>query len=163
MCPKNPLNNQAIQMGKKVLKGPKNRGVLMGHVPCWVEKMCSKAANDAVWWQSFDNNVQGFDSEVQQQSLEVFLHYWRSSTVRAHYSRSSTAFWCQWQTLAKFTHHFRSLKVIFKVHQSLAKFYEAHMWFIEVSKFNTKFDSCWSCNIHPGLVLWPWTGIYEHS
>ena len=136
-----------------------------------------------VWWQSlrvrwrsFDNKVWGFNSEIQWQSLEVFLHYWRSSTVRAHYSQSSTAFWCQWQTLAKFTHHFQSPKVIFKVHQSLAKFNEAHMWFVKVSKFikvrqyfhafskfNTKFNSFWSCNIHPGLVLWPWTRIYEHS
>ena len=142
---------------------------LMGCILCWVEKMCSKAANDAVWWRSFDN-------KVRQQSLEVFLHYWQSSTVRAHYSRSSTAFWCQWRTLAKFTHHFWSPKVIFEVHQSLVKFYEAHMWFIEVLKFievhqyfhaflkfNTKFDSCRSCNIHPGLLLWPQTRIYKHS
>ena len=154
----------------------------MGHVLCWVEKTCLKAVNGKVqWWSlrvqcwSFDNEVQGFDSEVQQQSLEVFPHYWWSSTVRAHYSQSSTAFWCQWQTLVKFAHHFWSLKVIFEVHQSLVKFYKAHMCFVEVSKFikvhqhfhtslkfDTKFNSFQSCNIHPGLVLQPQTKIYKH-
>ena len=67
-----------------------------------------KAANGKIQQRSFDDEVQGFNSKVLQQSLEVFLHYWQSSTVRAHYSRSSTAFWCQWQTLVKFTHHFCS-------------------------------------------------------
>ena len=80
----------------------------------------------------FNNKVWEFDSEVQWWSLEVFLHYWWSSTVRVHYSQSSTAFWCHWQM---FTHRFWSPKVIFKVHWSLVKFYEAHTWFVEVSEF----------------------------
>ena len=132
-----------ITIGRSAQCGSRSQLSQNQHVtPRWVEKTCLKAANGEVWqqslrvrWQSFDDKVQEFNSEVWQWSLEVFLHYWRSLTVRAHYSRSSTAFWCQWWTLAKFTHHFQSPKVIFEVHwQSFMKLIHGSSKFQSSSK-----------------------------
>ena len=93
--PKGMLSrNNGIQTRRWNRPNQSRRRPVMGHVLCWVEKMCLNAANDAVWWWSVDNEVWGFNSKVWQWSLEVFLHYWQSLTVRAHYSWSSTAFWC---------------------------------------------------------------------